>query len=377
MGSLRDDLIKHLDTLRAFILELHKVDSGLYTADQVDTLLSQPHAFKHIDRDWINRLCETLGYIEGYLRIVWGWADHFYSVAFSLGATYEEATRIREREVGSVTVFKTKIFERDYLHSVLAGLKVDAERVLADSEALLDKGPRLFELIRQFGGPYFEKVLEIGMAWVAVDRSDFRTPLKGLLKGSQTAKTSEELIISIGRYLDQVTSLVATIPVFVGLDAVLNFTDRQMEASREGHQKLISQAEYLQEYVEQYHQVLKQLNHHLIILLSPVLPSTTPVQQWIASHLTNRTTLTDQQLPPSITPRALTPALQAAEDTLTVTDTIIDTARLLLTKGLPLNAIIQSPAITKFIDAAKERLIIYRKWRPHIANTFAALRASI
>ncbi len=377
MGSVRDNLIKHLDTLRAFILEVHKVDSGLYTVDQVDTLLPQPNAFKYIDRDWANTLREALGYIEWYLRLVRTWADHFYSIVLSLGATQEEAVRIRKRELGSFTVFKDKVFEKTYIDGVLKGLQSEAERVLKDSQALMDKGPRLFELIRQFGGPYFEKVLEIGMAWIAVDPNDLYTPLKGLTKTSKAAKTSEDLIMSFGRYLDQIASLLATIPVFVGLETVLNFTDSQMQASRESHQNLINQVENLQGYIEQYHEALNQINQHITFLLLPVLPNTTPVQQWITRHQSSRTTLTEKLLPSSIDPKALASTLQAASDKLVVTDTIIDTARLLLTKALPFNAIIQSPSITQFLDAAKQRITIFWRWRPHIEKTFASLQSSL
>ncbi len=376
MGLLRENLIVHLDTLRTFILELHQVDSGLYPVDQVDTLLPQPNAFKYIDRDWINRLSEALGYIEWYLRLVSLWTDHFYTIAASLGATQEEAVQIRKRELGSVTVFKTKTFERSYIDSVLAGLQREAVLVLKDSTTLIGKGPRLFELIRQFGGPYFEKVLEIGLAWISVDIGDYSTPLQALLEAGRTVKSPEEMIISFGRYLDQIASLVATIPVFVGLETVLNFTDKQMQASRESHQNLINQAEHLREFIEQYHEALNRLNQHTLILLRPILSDTTPVQQWITHHHINRTTPTDKLLPPSLSPTKLTSALQAAEETLIVTDSVIDTARLLLTKALPLNAIIQSPAITKFINAAKQRLTLYRKWRPIIAQTFTTLRTS-
>jgi hypothetical protein len=376
MGLLRENLIVHLDTLRAFLLELHRVDSGLYKVDQVDTLLPQPNAFKYIDRDWMSRLSETLGIIDWYLRLVSNWTDHFYTIAFSLGANKEEAVLMRKRELGSFTVFKDKDYDRPYLDSVIKGLHREAEQLVKESQTLMNRGPYLFELIRQFGGPYFEKVLEIGMAWIEVKPTDILTPLQGLMTASTATTTPQAFIQSFGRYLDQIASLVATIPVFVGLETVLNFTDQQMQASRESHQNLITQAQHLESYIEQYHEAVNRLNQHITILLRPVLPADTPVQQWIAQHHINRTAHTNSQIPPSIVITKFSNALKDASETLTVTDSIIDAARLHLTKALPLNAIIQSPALTKVINAAKKRITLYHKWRPSITRTFSTLRAS-
>jgi hypothetical protein len=372
MGDLRLRLIKHLDTLRAGIIALHKVDSGLYNVDQVDALLRQPNALHRIESDWVHNLTKILHIIQEFLTIVERWAGHVYGLAHNLGATPQEASQIRDRQISGVRVLQTKAIDKDYLSGVLAASTHEVDRLIDDTQALLLKGQTMVELIKQYGGPFFGQVAEISLAWVAVDRRDFYAPLQTLLEASRVATATSQMVEPLGRYLDQVASIIASTPMFVGQSTTLTFSDTDLQASRQGIQHLVSATEHLESYIEKHYIALHQLQNHQTILLRAVLPSTTPIQQWIIRHITERTTPTETLLPTTLTAEKLHSVFQAAENNLTDADDAVVKAKSHLTHALPLNAILQSPAIEKYLQAAQLRLALYDEWRPRINQTFAA-----
>lgn len=373
MGDLRHRLIKHLETLRAGIIELHKVDSGLYNVAQVDLLLRQPNALRRIESDWVKNLKAILDTIQDFLTIVGRWANHIYGLAHNLGATPEEASQIRDRQISGVRVLQTKTIEKEYLSGILAASTHEVDRLIDDTQALLLKGQTIVELIRQFGGPFFGQVLEISIAWVSVERRDFYAPLQNLLEASRTAKATSEMIEPLGRYLDQVASVVASTPMFVGKSAALTFSDEDLQTSSQLVHHLVTGAEHLRTYVQEYYTALDKLQDHQTILLRAILPSTTPIQQWIIHHITERTTPTETLLPTTLAGDKLLSSLQAAEDTFTAVDGAITKALSHHSQSLHLNTVLQSQAIEQYIQAAQRRLALYKEWRPRIAQTFAGM----
>lgn len=374
MDVLRQNLVKHLDALRTFIIELYKVDSGLYSVDQVDILLRQPNALRRMEFDWIHNLREILDTIQQFLSMVERWSNHIYGLAHNLGATQQEAIQIRERQISGVRVLQTKAIDKEYLDGVLTASTHEVDRLIDDTQPLLQKGPRMLVLGKQFGGPFFEQVLEISMAWVSIDRRDFYAPLQTLLEASRTAKATSEMVQPLGRYLDQVASVVASTPMFVGKSATLTFSDADLQTSQQIVQHLVTAAEHLQTFIQEQHKALHQLHNHQTTLLRAILPPTTPIQQWITRHSIERTTPTEALLPTSLVADQLASAFQAAEDAFRAADDAIANAQHHLNQAQSLNTVLQSPAIKQYLQAAQRRLALYNEWRPRIAQTFSALR---
>ncbi len=376
MGELRQRFIKHLDTLRAFIIEAHKVDSGLYNVDQVDVLLRQPNALRRMESDWAHNLKEILNIIQLFLTIVERWASHVYGLAHNLGATPQEANQIRDRQISGVRVLQTKTIDKEYLNGILAASTHEVDRLIDDTQALLLKGQTMLDLIKQFDGPFFEQVLAISMAWVSIERRDFYAPLQTLLEASRTAKTTTEMVEPLGHYLDQVASIIAATPMFVGKSAALTFSDEDLQTSQQIVQHIVTAADHLHAFIQDYYTALHQLQNHQTILLRAILPPTTPIQQWIIRHIIERTTPTETLLPSTLAGDKLLSALQAAEDTFTAADAAIAQARSHLTQALVLKTVLQSPAIEQYLEAAHRRLALYQEWRPRITQTFSALRVN-
>ena len=91
----------------------------------------------------------------------------------------------------------------------------EVERLIASTQELTTAAPRLLELTSQYGGPFLDRVQQIGQAWLASGRRDFYAPLFTLLKETHTLKDPQQILSNLAKYLDAIAAIIFTTPMFI------------------------------------------------------------------------------------------------------------------------------------------------------------------
>ena len=173
MDPLRQALVNHIEILRDFVMEVLQVDSGLYNVEDLNIIIVKPDTIVRLETDWIKGLLELLQMIQQYIQLVERWASHVYGLAQNLGVTPEELLQLERQEKQASDILPSKSQDRDYLSWIMTDISGEVERLIASTQELTTAAPRLLELTSQYGGPFLDRVQQIGQAWLASGRREF------------------------------------------------------------------------------------------------------------------------------------------------------------------------------------------------------------
>ncbi|MHA2314733.1 MAG: hypothetical protein ACXACF_05545 [Candidatus Hermodarchaeia archaeon] len=87
MNAIRQAFANHSETVRDYFVALIEVDSGIYSIDQLKSILEEPDSTVRMETKWLQSLLEAIRIIQKYIRLVERWAEHTMGVAKNLGAT--------------------------------------------------------------------------------------------------------------------------------------------------------------------------------------------------------------------------------------------------------------------------------------------------
>ncbi|MFX1561908.1 MAG: hypothetical protein ACFFDP_01185 [Promethearchaeota archaeon] len=363
-----------MELVRTFILEIISVDSGLYNVNQVTKIIREPDTIVRIETDWISTLLEILGIIKLYVTLVERWADHVYGLAQNLGASETEIGRFERLEAKAVDILRTKALDSSYIKWVLTDASQEVDRLVAETRELASKGSRFIELANRFGGPFLEQVQQIALAWTNADHLTFYEPLIALLQTAHTTKDVKVQLKLLGRYLDTISMVVSSTPMFVRESTTTSYSRKILRSSHGLVKQLLEGIENMHKFVLQRTQAYMLFVRHQEAIFRAVLPPPISVERWIVKHYADQSESIDTLLPSNIITSTLPFALQQAGEALIEWDSIIEACLPYLEKALILNELLKSPSIAKFLAADNLRLEIYRRCRPHIENTFSSLQ---
>ncbi len=377
MESIRAALCKHMETIRAFVIQGVQVDSGVYDTEHFEEIFRYPGRIVEWETEWISSLLNALQSIQRYIQLVGRWADHFYGLAQNLGISREQFAKVWASQGGILQKLQEQSFEEQYLRWVVADVSEEIDRLAAASKELETEAPLLVELATKYGGPFLEQNKEIALNWMASEHLSFYTNLIAILQAAHATKGPEEMIRKLALYLDIIAGIVAATPMFVIASTLTTFSLEHLEASQKLMNQIITGTEDLRTFMGIRTQAYLQILRHEEALMRAVLPPKTLVSEWLSKHAIQHSTPTDQLLPDSFVTENLPLALQLAEDALTKWDNSIEATQPYLAKAVNMNKLLKSPAVTKFLAADQRRLELFYEWRPRIAQTFAALRTTI
>jgi hypothetical protein len=374
MSRLRQALCNHLETTRVFALKVMEVDSGIYDVSQLRTILHEPDTVIQLETTWIADLLEALQIIQRYMTEVERWANHIYGLEHHLRIKETDDVRIQRREVTAVDLLAAKTFEKGYLQWVLADLAEELDRLTAAYREMQAQVPRLVELTQRYGGPYLDQVQQVALTWVASGRIDFPKDLVSIIEAAYAETTAKGILRHLGQYLDAMAAVVTSAPVFPGTTAFTPYNPRVWTSHHDTVTRLLRHTEELKEFVWHRSQAWLLLGRHQEALLQAILPSDDAVGQWLLTQFTEPDKAVGDTLPVSIPTDTLPLALEQAEDLLAEWNTAVETGLPHLQNALHLNEILDSPAVTKFLNADQERLTLYNEWGLKITATFETLR---
>jgi hypothetical protein len=373
MVSLRRALCDHLEATRVFALKTIGVDSGIYDAKHLSTVLRAPGAIVELETAWIEELLEALRIIQRYMGLVERWTTHVFGLERNLGIREADGLRIQRREVSAVDLLQSKELDKDYLRWMLSDAAEEVDRLTAANEELLAELPRLLELVQKFRGVYLEEVGQVAQAWVTGDRLNFPRQLIRTIEAAYAETSAKGILQQIGRYVDIMIAVVTAAPVLGGTATSTPYTSDLLASHHEEVDRLLRHTHELKEAVARRSQAWLLLVRHQQALLQAVLPSTTVVDEWLVKQYTDPSASIDDLLPSDIDAAALPLALEQAKELLTEWGAAIEAVVPHLRRALSLNDMLQSPVLAKFLTAGQERLNLYREWRPKLAATFDIL----
>jgi hypothetical protein len=366
-----------MELVRAFILEIISVDSGLYDVNQLNKIIREPDTIVRIETEWISALLEALGIIKLYVILVNRWADHVYGLAKNLGATEAEISNFERLQVKAVDILSTKTFDSAYLKWILTDASQEVDRLVATTRELTSKVPRFVELAKPFAGPFLEQVQQIALAWTDAERLTFYEPLITMLQTAHNSTDVKKQLKLLGRYLDTISMVVSSTPMFARETTPTSYSPEILQSSHGLVKQLIDATENMHKFVQKRTQAYMLIVRHQQAILRAILPPPISVNQWIVKHYTDKLESIDTLLPSNIVTNTLPFALQQAEEALIEWDSSIKVCIPYLENALILNEILQSPAIAKFLAADQLRLEIYRRSRPRIQKTFSSLSKNV
>jgi hypothetical protein len=377
MVSIRRALSDHMDTMRAVVLAGTEVDTGTYDVRAFVESLHEPGRGVQLETTWIHGLLDLLHLIERYVRLVDRWTSHVAGLMQNLGATEDEIAQAQRMQLTVAEMFRRKHYDPHLLRWILADLSEEVDRLVAESQDLVSETPRLVKLADQFGGPFLEQVKQIALVWMSEGRREFYLPLIHTLQQAHAAQTSDDLLLKLVSYLQQIRTLVASTPMFMRASNPAPYSSDALKATHQLVKQLAKGIEDLTTFVALRTQTYVAILQHEEALIQAVLPPSAKASEWIARHALERAQPTAKLLPKALITDTLPLAVEQAADALAQVDAKTVAARPFFEGALRLNDLLQSPAAAKFLAADDRRLEVYREWRPRIAASFARFRVAV
>ncbi len=374
MTSVRQAFTAHSETVRDYLVALIQVDSGIYKTDQLKTILEAPDSTIRLETEWLQSLMEVLLYIQKYIQLVERWVTHTQGLVKNLGATQRELREFENFKLQASEFLPTKNFDQKYLRWVLEDAAQELDRLIATSHQLLFDVSHIVELIEQFKGPFFLNVKQIAENWEEHSRRDFLIPLSNILQEIDTSGDSSLTLQQFSRYLDTISQVVSAMPIFVlESSSFATYSPQMLQENQRMINQLIESNDNLRQFVEIRSQAYTHIINEQTALWNAVLPYESPIGQVLITIGLNPSQGVDGLIPDPLPTDTLPLAFKQAKEALTLWGAAIEAAIPYLNKAMILNQILQSPTIAKFLQADKERLNLYRQWRPRIIATFEAL----
>ncbi len=374
MTSVRQAFTAHSETVRDYLVALIQVDSGIYKTDQLKTILEAPDSTIRLETEWLQSLMEVLLYIQKYIQLVERWVTHTQGLVKNLGATQRELREFENFKLQASEFLPTKNFDQKYLRWVLEDAAQELDRLIATSHQLLFDVSHIVELIEQFKGPFFLNVKQIAENWEEHSRRDFLIPLSNILQEIDTSGDSSLTLQQFSRYLDTISQVVSAMPIFVlESSSFATYSPQMLQENQRMINQLIESNDNLRQFVEIRSQAYTHIINEQTALWNAVLPYESPIGQVLITIGLNPSQGVDGLIPDPLPTDTLPLAFKQAKEALTLWGAAIEAAIPYLNKAMILNQILQSPTIAKFLQADKERLTLYRQWRPRIIATFEAL----
>lgn len=374
MTSVRQAFTAHSETVRDYLVALIHVDSGIYKTDQLKTILEAPDSTIRLETEWLQSLMEVLLYIQKYIQLVERWVTHTQGLVKNLGATQRELREFENFKLQASEFLPTKNFDQKYLRWVLEDAAQELDRLIATSHQLLFDVSHIVELIEQFKGPFFLNVKQIAENWEEHSRRDFLIPISNILQEIDTSGDSSLTLQQFSRYLDTISQVVSAMPIFVlESSSFATYSPQMLQENQKMINQLIESNDNLRQFVEIRSQAYTHIINEQTALWNAVLPYESPIGQVLITIGLNPSQGVDDLIPDPLPTDTLPLAFKQAKEALTLWGAAIEAAIPYLNKAMILNQILQSPTIAKFLQADKERLTLYRQWRPRIIATFEAL----
>lgn len=374
MTSVRQAFTAHSETVRDYLVALIHVDSGIYKTDQLKTILEAPDSTIRLETEWLQSLMEVLLYIQKYIQLVERWVTHTQGLVKNLGATQRELREFENFKLQASEFLPTKNFDQKYLRWVLEDAAQELDRLIATSHQLLFDVSHIVELIEQFKGPFFLNVKQIAENWEEHSRRDFLIPISNILQEIDTSGDSSLTLQQFSRYLDTISQVVSAMPIFVlESSSFATYSPQMLQENQRMINQLIESNDNLRQFVEIRSQAYTHIINEQTALWNAVLPYESPIGQVLITIGLNPSQGVDGLIPDPLPTDTLPLAFKQAKEALTLWGAAIEAAIPYLNKAMILNQILQSPTIAKFLQADKERLTLYRQWRPRIIATFEAL----
>ncbi|MFW9985148.1 MAG: hypothetical protein ACFFDJ_01110 [Candidatus Odinarchaeota archaeon] len=374
MTSVRQAFTAHSETVRDYLVALIHVDSGIYKTDQLKTILEAPDSTIRLETEWLQSLMEVLLYIQKYIQLVERWVTHTQGLVKNLGATQRELREFENFKLQASEFLPTKNFDQKYLRWVLEDAAQELDRLIATSHQLLFDVSHIVELIEQFKGPFFLNVKQIAENWEEHSRRDFLIPISNILQEIDTSGDSSLTLQQFSRYLDTISQVVSAMPIFVlESSSFATYSPQMLQENQRMINQLIESNDNLRQFVEIRSQAYTHIINEQTALWNAVLPYESPIGQVLITIGLNPSQGVDGLIPDPLPTDTLPLAFKQAKEALTLWGAAIEAAIPYLNKAMILNQILQSPTIAKFLQADKERLNLYRQWRPRIIATFEAL----
>ncbi|MFX1540507.1 MAG: hypothetical protein ACFFBX_07030, partial [Promethearchaeota archaeon] len=326
------------------------------------------------ETEWLQSLMEVLLYIQKYIQLVERWVTHTQGLVKNLGATQRELREFENFKLQASEFLPTKNFDQKYLRWVLEDAAQELDRLIATSHQLLFDVSHIVELIEQFKGPFFLNVKQIAENWEEHSRRDFLIPLSNILQEIDTSGDSSLTLQQFSRYLDTISQVVSAMPIFVlESSSFATYSPQMLQENQRMINQLIESNDNLRQFVEIRSQAYTHIINEQTALWNAVLPYESPIGQVLITIGLNPSQGVDGLIPDPLPTDTLPLAFKQAKEALTLWGAAIEAAIPYLNKAMILNQILQSPTIAKFLQADKERLNLYRQWRPRIIATFEAL----
>jgi hypothetical protein len=378
MNSILNAFTQHSETVRDYIVALFQVDSGIYNIDQLKTILQEPDTTIRLETEWLQSLLQALLYVRKYTQLVQEWVNHTLGLLKNLGANQRELLTFEEREMTASQILQKKQFDQNYLRWVLEDTAQELDRLIANAHQLIADIPTFVNLIQRLGGPFFQNIQQIAIAWRENARRDFLLPLSTILQEIDTKGDPSITLQQFAQYLDTISQVVSVMPMFVTDSSdIATYSPEVLTSNQRLINQLIEGTEYLRQFVQIRSQVYSVLINEQTALWHAILPDDTPVEQVLITMGINPSQNVDELIPNPFPIDTLPLALQQAEEALIHWEAAISASVPYLNKAIILNQILQSPAVTKFLQAVQRRLELYHEWHPRITETFDVLRKSL
>ncbi|MFX1561919.1 MAG: hypothetical protein ACFFDP_01240 [Promethearchaeota archaeon] len=377
MMSIRLALANYLDEVRAFVFEVIKLGSAVYDPFSSSKVLQQPDAWIQAEADWIDELLEALGIIQQYVNLVNRWANHVFGIAHNLSITAIEITKIERRQTSVAALLQTKTFDEDYLQWVLADVSQEVDRLVVETQELLEKAPRFLELTEQFRGSFMENVKQIALAWTTQNLEKLYEQLIEVLDGAHSGENPREVMKYLVKYCDIIFSVVFSTPMFIDESSPTVFSSRKMKTSRSRIDQLSDGLQNLREFVKLRKMAYLRFLQHVEALLRAVLPLTDSVSKWVEEFLINPSKSASDLLPQEISIVTLELALTQAEEARADWEKLSELLVPLRKGAHKLNTVLQSPILEEFLDDDQSRRALTNKLRRRMESKFKAIRKSL
>ena len=382
MGSakIRQLVSAYLDRVRAFNDQVMSIDSGIYPPAERAQFIHRPDSLLRMENEFVDQLLLLLRNLQQYVSLGERWRSHLYGVSGNLQFTQEEQEQVLARRLGALEVMREKdyigVFRdgewRGYLQWVAVNAAEELERLLAETRYLHSSGKQLLKLVDRFRGDFLLSFRGTLSRWLKVDLKKVTKTLQGWL--NRAAYARKNLLLPLSRYIDSVVNFLCLFPLPTPEGNYPLPSDEEMERAKRLSSQLVEAGVKVKNFLDQRTRLYLLFIEHELAIIQAVLPKDLSAIKWFVTFATNLSKSAHELLPGKIQTDTLPMALKQATDSLVELDYRLETAEQMLNEAELLIQILRSPAVTKFLQADKERLSIYRSWRLEFLTRLRVLR---